>query len=184
MNTTNANPQTPSKPSTLKRWLSRLPAILILAFISFRFLQLHRFNAPKQIQTSNLHLKNLDGSMINPSEFAGKAVVLNYWAPWCPPCRVETPWLQHLQELHPNDLVVVGVVADSEQYRQAATFMSSRGITYPLARETASLDQIVGTVAGLPTTFYISPSGKVVHTTSGLTPELLMKRYANDAVKN
>ena len=184
MNTTLDASQHLPKSSTTKRWLRRLPAILILGFVSFRFFQLHNFKAPKQIQPSNLSLESLDGSTMKPSTFSGKAIVLNYWAPWCPPCRLEVPWLQHLQNLHPKDLVVIGVVADSEQYNQAQAFMSSRGITYPLARETASLDQVVGAVAGLPTTFYIIPSGRVIHTTSGLTPEVLMKRYADDAVRN
>lgn len=183
MNTTLDTAQNPLGSGASKRWLRRLPAILILAFLSYRFFQLHNFKAPKQIQPSNLSLESLDGSAINPSTFSGKAVVLNYWAPWCPPCRLETPWLQHLQDLHPKDLVVIGVVADADQYKQAQTFMSSRGITYPLARETASLDHLVGTLTGLPTTFYIDPAGNVVHTTSGLTPEALMKHYADDAIK-
>ncbi len=166
------------------RSIRRIPAILILAFLSFRFFQLHRFKAPQEIHAASLQLVNLNGSAMDPSVLRGRAVILNYWAPWCPPCRLETPWLQKLQELHPERLVVVGVVADPGQYKEAQAFMRLRGITYPLARETSSLDSVVGAVAGLPTTFYISASGRVLHTTTGLTPEVLMKRYANDALRD
>lgn len=183
MNTSYDSTQKVAKPGSIRRWLSYSPLLLVVAFISLRYFQMHRFPAPKQILPSKLVLENLDGSSMDPARITGKAIVLNFWAPWCPPCRLETPWLQHLQDLHPNDLMVVGVVADPEQYKQSLAFMNSRGIRYPLVRDTMSLDRIVGGVAGLPTTFYISRSGDVMHSTSGLIPELLMKRYAEDAVE-
>lgn len=174
----------PASATPVSRWLKRMPAVLILAFLSFRFFQLHNFKAPKRIDVAQLRLINLDGTPMDSGKLAGKAIVLNFWAPWCPPCRLETPWLQHLQDAHRSDLVVVGVVADSDQYKQAQAFMSSRGITYPLARETPSITNVIGNTAGLPTTFYISSSGQVVHAATGLTPETLMKHYANDALRN
>jgi thiol-disulfide isomerase/thioredoxin len=183
MDTFEDNPK-PASSTSGSRWLKRTPAILILAFLSFRFFQLHNFKAPKHIDVAPLKLINLDGTPMDPGKLTGKAIVLNFWAPWCPPCRLETPWLQHLQDAHPADLVVVGVVADSEQYKQAQAFMSSRDITYPLARESPSIDNVIGAIAGLPTTLYISPSGRVVHTATGLIPETLMKHYANDAVRD
>lgn len=166
-----------------KRWLKRIPAILILGFLSYRFFQLHNFKAPKRIDVASLNLLNLDGTPMDPAKYIGKAVVLNYWAPWCPPCKLETPWLQHLQEAHSTDLLVIGVVADSGQYKQAQAFMQSRAVTYPLAQETSAMDNAIGAIAGLPTTLYINRTGQVVHTATGITPETLMKRYAGEAVK-
>ena len=76
-------------------------------------------------------------------------------------------------------MVVIGIVADPGKYLQAQTFMTSRGVTYILARETPSVDDIFGAVDGLPTTFYINATGKVVHTARGLIPEILAKHYVN-----
>ncbi len=181
MNTTNVEP---SRRKTLRRhrWLARLPVLLVLAFVMFRFIQIHRLHAPKQIDRTTLALVNLDGTPIPAAKTLGKAIVLNYWAPWCPPCKLEIPWLQRIQDRHPNDLVVVGVVADPDEYTHAQAFMASRGVSYTLVRETPALDNIVGAVSSLPTTFYIRGSGRVVHATSGLVPEPLMKRYAADAL--
>ena len=183
MNSSYENTHKAAKHGRIRRWLSYVPVSLVVAFVCLRYFQMHRIPAPKQIPPSKLILENLDGSRMDPARITGKAIVLNFWAPWCPPCRLETPWLQHLQDLHPNNLMVVGVVADPEQNKQSVGFMNSRGIRYPLVRDTTSLDQIVGGVAGLPRTFYISRSGDVIQSTSGLTPELLMERYAEDAVE-
>lgn len=126
----------------------------------------------------------MDGTPLPDSLVRGKAVVLNYWAPWCPPCRIETPWLQSLQSSHPRDLLVIGVVADPDQYQQAKLFMQKQGVSYPIVRETSAMDAAFGHIEGLPTTFYISSKGKVLHTASGLIPQLLMQHYVSDAIAN
>lgn len=171
---------TADKPSSLRRWIKRIPFLLILVFVSFRYFQTRRFRAPKHVDFTALRLSRLDGSPIPDTALQGKGIVLNFWAPWCPPCRIETPWLQHQQTSHPNDLIVIGVVADSDKYVEAQSFMASRGVTYALARESQSVDDAFGSVEGLPTTYYIDPTGKVVHTAIGLTPEPLMSHYVKD----
>ncbi len=178
------SPSTTPKDRNLKvkRWVKRIPALLVLGFLSYRYLRMQIIKSPKQINVEALGLSQLDRSPIPLPLIHGRAIVLNFWAPWCPPCRIETPWLEKLQTEHPKDLLVVGVVADSEQYSEARDFMAERGGTYPLVRETASIEDAFGKIIGLPTTYYISSSGKVVHSVSGLIPQPLMNRYANDAM--
>ena len=127
-------------------------------------------------------LQSLDGHPMSSMDFQGKAIVLNFWAPWCPPCRLEIPWLQNLQNRNDSKLVVVGVVADNSQYEQAAAFMKARGITYPLAEDSPLLNQAFGEVSTLPTTFYLSPSGRVVHEVTGIIPPPMMALYSRDAL--
>lgn len=173
---------TPHQPSARERWARRIPALLLLAFVSFLYLRRQQFNAPKRVDVSALRLIELNGKPLPDSELHGKAVILNFWAPWCGPCRIETPWLQKLQAAHPNDLIVVGIVADPDTYPEAEAFMTKLGTSYPIVRKTAAVDTVFGAVTGLPTTFYIARQGQVVHTVSGLVPEMLMQHFANDAI--
>lgn len=132
----------------------------------------------------SLSLNALDGTPINISELKGKAIVLNFWAPWCPPCRMEIPWLQQLQNNNADKLAVVGVVADQSQYARAGAFMKSQGVNYLLAQDTESLADSFGDPSSLPTTYYISPSGHVVHSVTGVAPQYIMNRYAADAIRS
>ncbi|MFP5203821.1 MAG: TlpA disulfide reductase family protein [Acidobacteriota bacterium] len=154
----------------------------------FTVVVLHRFvpvraAAPSTGNARSFTLTALDGSPIPPSAYRGKALVLNYWAPWCPPCRFEIPWLQKLQDKDRGKLVVVGVVADPSEYAHAATMMKGKGVTYLLARDSSSLIAAFGDPDALPTTFYISPSSHVVHSVTGVIPEYAMSRYAADAME-
>ncbi len=129
-----------------------------------------------------LALTALDGATISPNRFKGKALVVNYWAPWCPPCRMEIPWLQKLQNENAGKLRVIGVVADNTQYKNAASFVKARAITYLMVRDSISLEMVFGDPTTLPTTFYISPSGHVVHIVTGVEPQYVMRMYAQDAI--
>lgn len=168
-----------------RRWMTRgLEWGILLVFV---VLILHRFLPAKAIAPSasnavTFTLTGLNGEPIAPAAYKGKAVLLNFWAPWCPPCRLEIPWLQKLQNENHGDLVVVGVVADSSQYAHAAAVMRHQGITYLLAQDSQSLERAFGDPSALPTSFYISPSSHVVHTVTGIVPEYTMRRYAAEAI--
>ena len=137
---------------------------------------------PSVLNARTFTLTGLDGSPIPPSLYKGKAVLLNFWAPWCPPCRLEIPWLQRLQDKNGSKLLVVGVVADQDEYARAAAMMQKKGVTYLLAQNSPSLQRAFGNPSGLPTSFYISPSSHIVHTVTGLVPEYVMSHYATDAI--
>lgn len=130
---------------------------------------------------SEVALENLDGSLLSPQTTEGKAVLVNFWAPWCGPCRSEMPWLERLRTEYP-EIVVIGVEDDPDQYRNAGILAEQTGIHYPLVRASGSVRSTFGQVVLLPTTLYISRSGKVLHTLNGVVPEALMIRYAEDAI--
>jgi cytochrome c biogenesis protein CcmG/thiol:disulfide interchange protein DsbE len=123
----------------------------------------------------------LDGSRFPVEKLEGRAVMINFWAPWCGPCRREIPWLKRLQAEHP-DLVVIGVEDDPEVLQQAVSMASSEQIQYPLVQNSDAVRAEFGHVVELPTTLYVSRSGKVLHTVGGLIPEALMEHYAKDAL--
>jgi len=171
----------PPQPSTRELWLRRLPAIAFLAFAAWFYLRTTHYSPPSHVQISSLALQNLDGSPFPPETTQGKAVIVNFWAPWCGPCRAEMPWLQHLQIDHP-EIAVIGVEDDPDEYRNAGILAAQTGISYPLVRASKPVRDTFGHVVMLPTTLYISRSGRVLHTVNGVIPEALMNRFAQDAI--
>jgi thiol-disulfide isomerase/thioredoxin len=166
------------KPNT------HIPAIIFLLAISFLYFRSNVFRGPKQLSVAALDIKTLSGHPLDPAKFQNKAVVLNFWAPWCGPCQLETPWLQKLQAAHPNDLLVIGVDDDPDTYSEAALFAASQRVTYPIVQKSGAMVNAIGAISSIPTTFYIAPSGKVVHTATGAISEARMESYAMDAIQH
>ena len=93
------------------------------------------------------------------------------------------PWLADLQGKHP-EVTVLGLEDDPDALQQALALQQSQPNLYPLAAPNPLTRSAFGHVAALPTTLYISRSGKVVHTVTGLVPESVMTLYLNDAMKH
>ena len=162
-------------------WVRRAAALAFIASACYMFFESQAYSGPRQIRMADVELSNLDGSSFNSAPILGKPVVLNFWAPWCAPCRREMPSLEQLQRRHP-ELTVLGVEADPEQYRNAGVMEGRSEISYPLLQFTPSLQKTVGPIHTLPTTLYISSSGRVVHAISGAVPEAIMEHYVNSTV--
>jgi thiol-disulfide isomerase/thioredoxin len=103
-----------------------------------------------------------------PEELAGKVVVVNFWATWCLPCRMEMPSLQALHERHPGgDLVVLGLSVDAGGAEPVRAFLAERGITYPVGRATSEHRRAFGGIPGIPSTFIVGRDGTVRHRVVG-----------------
>jgi peroxiredoxin len=114
-------------------------------------------------------LASLDGSKVSLSEFRGKAVLLNFWATWCPPCKVEMPWFEDLQKQYASQgLVVLGVAMDDTEPATIAKFASELGVNYQVLLGTNKVSDDYGDVQYLPTTFYIGRDGAIVDKMTGL----------------
>ena len=125
-------------------------------------------------------LTSLDGRRVKLSEFRGKAVLLNFWATWCPPCKVEMPWLEDLQRQYGKDgLVVLGIAMDDSAPSSIAKFASELGVNYPVLLGTDQVSDDYGDVQYLPTTFYINRDGAIIDKMTGL----LERKDMEDAVK-
>lgn len=165
-------------PPPAMRWIAGGALLLAAAYLFFRS---EVYRPPVSVNLAAMHLQTLSGPPLPGALVQNRPVVLNFWAPWCGPCRVETPWLQHLQASHPQ-VTVLGVEDDPLVVLDALQFAKTAGITYPLALTNAPLQQSLGTFTGLPTTLYLSRSGRVVHTATGVVPESVMQSYLQDAV--
>ena len=138
-----------------------------------------------QQQAHDFGLKSLDGKTIHLSDYKGKAVLLNFWATWCEPCKIETPWLVELQKQYgAQGLQILGVDADDDSDpSDVSTFVKDMGIDYPVLigkeSETDAVANAYGGIAFLPQSFLISRDGRVVAKILGLKS----KSDIEDAIK-
>lgn len=129
-------------------------------------------------------LPDTQGKVHTLSQYAGKWVVINYWATSCPPCIKEIPQLMKFHEKHKNhDAVVLGVDFEDISLAWLKDFMDSMDMSYPVLRSDPSQRVTpFGVVIVLPTTFIISPAGELLaHQAGAVTAadlEAFIKRQA------
>jgi peroxiredoxin len=127
-------------------------------------------NSMKNQLAPDFTLASLDGkTTIHLSDYRGKAVLLNFWATWCVPCKIEMPWFVELQnEYGSQGLQVLGVAMDDASPEDIAKFAKDMGVNYPIAIGKESVGDAYGGVQFLPATFYIGRDGKVIDKVFGL----------------
>ena len=118
----------------------------------------------------NFTLKDVNGKDVKLASFKGKVVLLNFWATWCGPCKIEIPWFNEFQQKYQDKgFVVLGISAD-DTVEQLKPFVTEFKMNYPvlvgLGRE--DVQEALGPVWGLPTTLLINREGKVCQTHMGL----------------
>ena len=111
----------------------------------------------------DFELKSLDGRAVKLSDFGGKVVGLNFWATWCAPCRVETPWLvDFYRQFKEQGLEVVGVSMDDGNQEHVADFVKEMGINYTVLMGSHAVGDAYGGLRFLPQTFFIGRDGKII----------------------
>jgi thiol-disulfide isomerase/thioredoxin len=114
-------------------------------------------------------LQTLDGKQMTLSALKGKAVLLNFWATWCSPCKIEMPWFVELQKQYgPQGLQIVGVAMDDASKEDIAKFAKDIGVNYPILVGKEAVGDLYGGVPALPETFFIGRDGKIVDKILGL----------------
>jgi peroxiredoxin len=114
-------------------------------------------------------LDSLDGKTMKLSDLRGKAVLLNFWATWCGPCKVEMPWFVDFQnQYRAQGLQIVGVAMDDASKEDIGKFAKDMGVNYPILIGKEAVGDQYGGVPALPETFVISRDGKIVDKIIGL----------------
>ena len=165
-------------------------ALIVVAFIVALMLYVgyHKARLPgvagaRLTQSSvapDFSLESLDGKTIRLSDLRGKAVLLNFWATWCGPCKIEMPWFVELQNQYGSQgLQIVGVAMDDASKKDISAFAKDMGVNYPILIGKESVGDQYGGVPALPESFLIARDGKIVDKIIGLRG----KSEIEDAIK-
>lgn len=125
-------------------------------------------------------LEDLSGNKVSLASYKGKALVINFWATWCAPCKLETPWLVELRNQYAaQGFEVLGISADdidrgdpqklSEEKRAIGRFVEQMHIPYPVLIDADSIGRPYGGLDDLPTSFFVDRDGIVISAQVGLT---------------
>ena len=127
-------------------------------------------------------LPDLSGKKVSLASYKGKAVLINFWATWCGPCKIETPWLVELDKQYaPQGLQILGISTEGDDLKpgdkagwatdKAAIekFVQQEKVPYTMLMDGDSISNPYGGVEELPTSFFIDRSGTVVAAQLGLT---------------
>jgi len=133
---------------------------------------------PLALSAEEARLHDLSGTERSLDEFHGKWIVVNYWATWCAPCIEEIPELNALYEAHKlKDLVVIGINSEGLSPSLLKIFMEEQSVVYPVWMADPYSEPWPGPVIGIPTTFLISPQGKVVAKQAGKVSRAMIERF-------
>lgn len=152
-------PETPPEPKKRKllRWGRDL--LIMAALFALVSTVAGRLRAPDlPEQAPDFTLQTLEGEAVQLSALRGKTVVLNFWATWCAPCRVEIPMISRFARANP-DIVVLGVAVDGkpDALRKKAAEL---GIDYTVLVGNPQVVRDYG-ASTVPTTFVVEPDGSV-----------------------
>jgi cytochrome c biogenesis protein CcmG/thiol:disulfide interchange protein DsbE len=158
--------------------LNGLAALMLLAACSAAWAAGGELKPWSGGATPSLALRDLQGKEHKLADYRGKVVVLNFWATWCDPCRVEIPWLIEMQQKYAGKgFTVLGVAMDEEGKSVVAPFVAKEHfdvagqklpMSYPILIGTDAIADKFGGLLGYPTSILISRDGKQVKRITGL----------------
>lgn len=115
-------------------------------------------------------LSDLNGKKVSLSDFKGKPLVVNFWATWCGPCKVEMPWFEEFRKKYAaQGFEILGVADDPDAGKDAiASTARKLGVTYPILLVDPGMEKAYGDPEVLPMSFYVDKTGKITEVTAGL----------------
>ena len=113
-------------------------------------------------EAPDFRLEGLDGPAVELSTLRGQVVVVNFWASWCAECRIEQPALDATWERFRDSGVVVVGVNFQDQSADARQYLAETGSSYPTVRDSDSTTSLAYGLRGVPETFLVDRSGRVV----------------------
>ena len=122
---------------------------------------------PDQGLAPDFSLNDLNGQRVTLSRYRGKPVMLNFWASWCGPCRIEIPEVQSLYEAHSSESAVILAVNFGEPAATVRAFVQENKLSFRVLTDEDSTIGRLYRVRGIPTTVFIDKQGRIVETHVG-----------------
>jgi thiol-disulfide isomerase/thioredoxin len=119
---------------------------------------------------AEFELKDADGKTVRLSDYKGKVVLLDFWATWCEPCKIEIPWFIEFERTYKDKgFAVIGIAMDDEGWTVIKPFVSDLAINYRILKGDDKTADLYGPIDAYPTTFLITRDGKIADQHVGLT---------------
>jgi peroxiredoxin len=134
--------------------------------------------ASKGTANMNFTLKDVNGADVKLTDYKGKVVLLNFWATWCGPCKLEIPeFVEAYERYRDRGLVILGVLSeDDPSPQELQTFMADFKMNYPVFREHQQLAAANGELWALPTSFIIDRRGAICTKHMGAMSKEMLER--------
>jgi peroxiredoxin len=109
----------------------------------------------------DLVLKDIEGKTHRLSDYAGKTVIVNFWATWCPSCVDEIPSLEALRASSQPDKLVILTISDEDDLKTITRFMQKKALNLTVLRDLGNKAALGWEITAIPTSFVISPDQRV-----------------------
>lgn len=115
-------------------------------------------------------LTDLQGKKVSLADYKGRPVLVNFWATWCGPCKVEMPWFEQLRNQYASQgFEILGLADDADAGKDAISKVAQKsGVTYPILLTDGKVQDAYGGLDVLPMSFYVDRNGVIVEQTAGL----------------
>jgi thiol-disulfide isomerase/thioredoxin len=118
-------------------------------------------------------LTTIDGKKVSLADYKGRPVLVNFWATWCGPCKVEMPWFEQFRKQYAaQGFEILGLTDDADAGKDAIAKVAGKaGVTYPILLTDGKVQTAYGGLEVLPMSFYVDRNGVIVEQTAGLGPK-------------
>jgi cytochrome c biogenesis protein CcmG/thiol:disulfide interchange protein DsbE len=145
-----------------------LPTLLGFGFWKLSMVQKDRPLRPpvkeegKRQTAPDFALKDVNGKTVKLSDYHGKVILLDFWATWCGPCKMEIPWFMEFERKYKDrGFAVLGVSMDDDGWQSVKPFIQEIGMNYRVMIGDERTGDLYGGIEALPTAFLIDREGRV-----------------------
>jgi len=155
---------------SIRRWVVFAAAVTVLISCTTPVPEdTHVRSERERKPTPDFALKDATGATVKLSDYKGKVVLLNFWATWCGPCKIEIPWFMEFQKTYKDrDFAVLGVSMDEDGWDSVKPYIEEHKMNYRVLLGNDQVSQLFGSIDSLPTTIVIDRQGRIASMHVGL----------------